>query len=99
MAIQTLSESDKNKNLLNLPGWVVLENRDAIHKKFEFKDFLEAMRFMNQIALVADEMNHHPEWSNVWNRVEITLSTHDCDGLTILDFNLANAIEKMKAKL
>lgn len=97
MSFQILNESDKNKKLLNLPGWIRLKKRDAIYKTFKFNDFLEAMRFINQIASVAQEMNHHPEWSNACNSVEITLSTHDCAGLTILDFDLAHAIEKIKS--
>ncbi len=88
-----LTSAEKQQYLQGVPGWQVMEQRDAIQKIFVFQDFLEAMKFMNQIAVVAEKMNHHPEWFNVFNRVEITLSTHDASGLTILDFELAKEIE------
>ncbi len=68
--------------------------RDAIAKKFSFKDFNEAFGFMTRVALKADKMDHHPEWFNVYNRVEITLSTHDCGGLSERDLKLANFIDQ-----
>ena len=67
--------------------------RDAIQKTFNFKDFNEAFGFMTRVALKADKMDHHPEWFNVYNRVEITLSTHDCQGLSERDVKLANFID------
>lgn len=94
-----LTPSETQKNLINLPDWEFLATREVIHKSFLLKDFLEAMKFMNQIALVAEKINHHPEWTNVWNRVDITLCTHDANGLTILDFQLANEIEKIYHQL
>lgn len=90
-----LTLSEKQKNMIDIPGWELLDTRDAIHKRFEFKDFLEAMKFMSEVAVIAENINHHPEWSNVWNRVEITLSTHDANGLTSLDFQLAKEIERI----
>ena len=69
--------------------------RDAIKRTFVFKDFGEAFAFMTRIALVAEQMNHHPEWSNVWNRVEVTLSTHDAGGVTELDLKLAEAMDRI----
>jgi 4a-hydroxytetrahydrobiopterin dehydratase len=93
-----LALSEIQKNLVDFPGWELLATREAIHKSFLLKDFLEAMKFINQIALVAEKMNHHPEWSNVWNRIDITLCTHDANGLTILDFQLAKEIEKIYQK-
>ena len=69
------------------------EGRDAIEKEFKFKDFNAAFGFMTRAALVAERMNHHPEWSNVWNRVEVVLSTHDAGGLTELDIRLAAAMD------
>lgn len=70
-----------------LPGWSL--KRGKLHKVFTFKDFVEAWSFMSAVALVAEAMGHHPEWSNVWNRVTVDLSTHDAGGLTALDFDLA----------
>ena len=70
-----------------------MEGRDAIKKQFLFKDFNEAFGFMTRVALKADKMNHHPEWFNVYNRVEVTLSTHDCQGLSERDIKLATFIE------
>jgi 4a-hydroxytetrahydrobiopterin dehydratase len=74
---------------------VDVSGRDAITKKFEFKDFNQAFGFMVRAALVAEKMNHHPEWFNVYNKVEVTLSTHDAGGLTELDVKLAEAMEKI----
>lgn len=78
-----------------LPHWQLVEGRDAIHRTFKFKDFSEAFGFMARCALVAEKMDHHPEWSNVWNRVEVTLSTHSAAGLTELDLKLAEAMDKI----
>jgi 4a-hydroxytetrahydrobiopterin dehydratase len=81
--------------LAALPGWARVSGRSAITKRFQLADFNEAWGFMSRTALVAEQMNHHPEWTNVWNRVEITLSTHDAGGLSELDFKLAAAIERI----
>jgi 4a-hydroxytetrahydrobiopterin dehydratase len=78
-----------------LPAWRVAEGRDAICRTFKFKDFSEAFGFMARAALVAEKLDHHPEWSNVWNRVEVTLSTHSAGGLTELDLTLAEAMDKI----
>jgi 4a-hydroxytetrahydrobiopterin dehydratase len=78
-----------------LPGWTMAQGRDAISKTFKFKDFNAAFGFMTRAALVAEQMNHHPEWFNVWNRVEVTLSTHDAGGLTELDLKLAEAMDRI----
>ena len=75
--------------------WVVGEERDAISKSFEFPDFVEAWGFMSKVAIVAEKMNHHPEWFNVYNKVTITLSTHDCSGLSKNDVELANYIDSV----
>lgn len=72
----------------------MVEGRDAIRKVFMFSDFVEAWGFMSRVALVAEKMDHHPEWFNVYNKVDVTLSTHDCKGLSTLDFTLADAMEK-----
>jgi 4a-hydroxytetrahydrobiopterin dehydratase len=81
------------KALAGLPGWSEVEGRDAIRRSFTFKDFNAAFGFMSRVALAAERMDHHPEWFNVWNRVEITLSTHDAGGLSERDVKLARAID------
>lgn len=73
-------------------GWDHLEGRDAIHRSFRFSDFNEAFAFMTRIARIAEDMDHHPEWCNVYNRVDITLTTHDTGGVTAKDLALAMAI-------
>jgi 4a-hydroxytetrahydrobiopterin dehydratase len=78
-----------------VPHWILLGNRDAITRTFKFQNFLEAFAFMGKVAIFAEELNHHPEWFNVWNKVEITLSTHDSGGLTQLDINLATKIDQI----
>jgi 4a-hydroxytetrahydrobiopterin dehydratase len=80
-----------------LPQWKMVDGRDAIAKTFTFKDFNAAFGFMARAALVAEQMNHHPEWFNVWNRVEVTLSTHDAGGLTERDLKLAEAMDRIAA--
>lgn len=77
-------------------GWDYDPVRDAISKTFEFANFREAFGFMTQAALIAEKINHHPEWSNVYNKVDVTLTTHDADGLTDLDVKLAATMDKMK---
>lgn len=76
-----------------LPGWRVLPGRDAIQRAFRFRDFAEAWGFLSRVALLAERHDHHPEWSNVWSRVEITLTTHDAGGLSDRDVALARAID------
>jgi 4a-hydroxytetrahydrobiopterin dehydratase len=80
-----------------LPEWQLVEGRDAITRAFRFKDFSEAWGFMARVALLAEAQDHHPEWFNVWNRVEITLSTHDASGLSARDVRLAQAIDGLLA--
>ena len=75
-------------------GWAMVKDRDAIHKTFTFADFNHAFGFMAYTAVVAEKMDHHPEWFNVYNRVEVTLSTHDCGGLSKNDTTLAAAMDK-----
>mgnify|MGYP003625683105 FL=1 len=75
--------------LASLDGWAMVDGRDAISKSFQFADFNAAFGFMSRAALKAEAMNHHPEWFNVWNKVEVILSTHDAGGLTALDMELA----------
>ncbi len=75
--------------LAGLPGWSVAEGRDAIVRTFKFADFNAAFAFMTRVAMKAEQLDHHPEWSNVYNRVEVLLATHDADGVTELDVTLA----------
>eukprot|EP00049_Salpingoeca_infusionum_P023423 m.12019 g.12019 ORF g.12019 m.12019 type:complete len:104 (+) comp5797_c0_seq1:93-404(+) len=79
-------------------GWSLVEGRDAIKKTFMFTDFNEAFGFMSRVALKAETMNHHPEWFNVYNKVEVTLSTHDCQGLSERDFTLAAFMDNLASK-
>lgn len=88
-----LSGAERASAMLGLPGWRESEDRNAIAKSFRFHDFAEAFGFMTRVALVAERMNHHPEWSNVYNRVEVVLTTHDAGGLTDKDIRLAHAME------
>jgi 4a-hydroxytetrahydrobiopterin dehydratase len=78
-----------------LPGWRAVEGRDAICRSFRFTDFNAAFGFMTRAALAAEKLDHHPEWSNVWNRVEVTLSTHDAGGVTELDVRLAQIMNDL----
>ncbi len=73
--------------------WTEVDGRDAIAKTYKFADFVEAWGFMSRVAILAEKMNHHPEWANVYNRVEVTLTTHDAGGLSRLDFELANKMD------
>ena len=73
----------------DLDGWQVVDGRDAIAKRFVFKDFKEAFAWMTRVAAIADQMDHHPEWSNVYKTVDVTLTTHDADGVSELDIRLA----------
>ncbi|TGY88855.1 4a-hydroxytetrahydrobiopterin dehydratase [Marinicauda algicola] len=78
-----------------LHGWTAVDGRDAIRKEFSFADFNEAFGFMARVALKADKMDHHPEWSNVYSKVDVTLTTHDADGVTELDRELARFMDKV----
>jgi 4a-hydroxytetrahydrobiopterin dehydratase len=80
--------------LAQLSGWKAVERRDAIEKSFKFADFNAAFGFMTRVALMADKLDHHPEWSNVYNRVEVLLATHDADGVTELDVKLARFMDE-----
>jgi 4a-hydroxytetrahydrobiopterin dehydratase len=80
-----------------LHGWQPATDRDAIQRQFEFADFNEAFGFMTRVAIKAQEMDHHPEWFNVYNKVQITLSTHEANGLTKRDIELAHFIETITA--
>ena len=93
-----LSADARKTALGKLKGWSDIKDRDAITKKFEFKDFNQAFGFMARAALAAEKMDHHPEWFNVYNKIEVTLSTHDAGGVTELDVKLAEAMDKIAAE-
>src|SRR6059058_1450546 len=90
-----LADNVVKEELAKLAGWQMATNRSAITKTFQFKSFSQAWAFMSRVALLAEKMNHHPEWFNVYNRVDVTLSTHDAGGLTDLDVMLAEAMDKL----
>ena len=90
-----LGGNDRTSALAGLKGWSEVPGRDAITRKFVFKDFNEAFGFMTRAALVAEKMDHHPEWFNVYKTVDVTLSTHDAGGVTELDVKLAQAMDKL----
>ena len=87
---EKLAEDELRDALGKLPAWSVQERK--LHREFRFQDFNEAFGFMTRAALVAESMGHHPEWFNVWNRVVVDLSTHDADGITSLDVELAQKL-------
>ena len=89
-----LSEAEIANMLAGLDGWSQLHGREAIGKSLKFANFREAFAFMAEVALMAEKLDHHPEWTNVWNRLDIVLSTHSADGLTRLDEKLAKAVDK-----
>src|SRR6266481_8671566 len=91
MAAAKLAEAEVAARLARLPGWTIEGGK--LHRAFVFRDFVEAWGFMSGAALAAEAMGHHPEWSNVWNRVTVDLTTHDAGGITTLDFDLANRME------
>ncbi len=93
MAIHTLTDAERAGALENLPGWTHAPTRDAITKSFRFKDFSAAWGFMSQVALAAEKADHHPEWTNVYNRVDVLLTTHDCNGLSARDVALAAVMD------
>ena len=92
---QKLDTEARKAALAKLNGWSEVSGRDAIARKFIFKDFNQAFGFMTRAALVAEKMDHHPEWFNVYKTVEVTLSTHDAGGVTDLDIKLAMAMDKI----
>ena len=92
---EKLATKARAEALAQLHGWHEVEDRDAISKSYTFKSFGEAWAFMSRIALKAEQMNHHPEWFNVYSRVDVTLSTHDCGGLSELDVQLAQFMDSI----
>lgn len=98
MKHEKLDTAAIKEHLAALDGWVLDEARPAISKTFKFKSFIEAFSFMTASALKAEKLNHHPEWFNVYSRVDVTLSTHDANGLTDLDFKLATFMNRFAAE-
>ena len=94
-----LSADDRSAALKALPGWSEVDGRNAIMKRFVFADFSEAFGFMARVALVAEKLDHHPEWSNVYKTVDVTLATHDAGGVTDLDITLATAMNAIAERL
>ncbi|MGH7878595.1 MAG: 4a-hydroxytetrahydrobiopterin dehydratase [Candidatus Binataceae bacterium] len=95
---EKLSGDARTTALRRVKDWSEVSGRDAITRKFTFKDFKEAFAFMTAVAEIAERMNHHPEWFNVYKSVEVTLSTHDAGGLTDLDIKLAEAMDRLAAR-
>lgn len=93
--VEQLSEAERADALDGLPEWDHDAGRDAITRSFTFDDFSQAFAFMTQVALLAEKADHHPEWSNVWNRVDILLTTHDAGGLSGRDIDMARAIDAL----
>ncbi|MFQ3583953.1 MAG: 4a-hydroxytetrahydrobiopterin dehydratase [Cyanobacteriota bacterium] len=88
-----LSETEIHAKLETLPGWSFREGK--LHREFQFASFVEAFGWMSSVALVAESMGHHPDWSNVYNRVSVDLNTHDVGGITELDFTLAQRMSEL----
>lgn len=91
--VEKLTGAKLEAELANLSGWVVKNGK--LHKQFEFSSFIEAFGFMASVALVAESINHHPEWFNVYNRVTMDLTTHDAGGISAIDFELAKKVDEL----
>lgn len=88
-----LSDSELVQELVGVPGWAIVAGK--LHREYEFVDFVAAFGFLSSVALVAQAMDHHPEWANVWNKVWVDLVTHDANGITALDIKLAIAMDEL----
>jgi 4a-hydroxytetrahydrobiopterin dehydratase len=97
MPIPKLSETERAELVATLPDWTLDSDRDAIRRSLRFKDFIEAFGFMSKVALLAERADHHPEWFNVYNKVDILLTTHEANGLSSRDLALAKAIDTLFA--
>ena len=93
--VRKLDDAQRSALLARFPEWTHEPSRDAITRQFKFDDFAQAFGFMTSVAIIAEKMDHHPEWSNVYSRVDILLTTHDADGLSERDAKLAEAIEAL----
>src|SRR6478736_4040996 len=97
MPVPQLTAAERTDALRELPGWTLRDDASAIYRSFKFADFSEAFAFMTRVALLAEKHDHHPEWSNIYNRVEVTLTTHDANGLSQRDVRMAEAIDRLIA--
>ena len=95
MPVLQLTEQERDWALSGLPEWSLRDDKQAIVRKFKFGDFSQAFAFMTRVALIAEKRDHHPEWANVYNWVEITLTTHDAGGLSQRDIDMATAIDAL----
>lgn len=98
MSLDKLSPKVIEQELVGLPGWTLREDGAAISRSFRFRNFSQAFGFMAECALVAERMNHHPEWFNVYSRVDVTLTSHDAGGVTEMDVKLARAINRAASR-
>ncbi len=96
--VERLDLAARSELLGDIPEWGAVAGRDAIQRSFKFKTFNQAFGFMTHVAMMAEKLDHHPEWFNVYNRVDVTLITHDCDGLSALDIKLAKFMDKAAAR-
>lgn len=96
---EKFTDAQIEEALKDLDGWSKVDGRDAIFKQFKFVDFRHAWTFMEDAAVEADEMSHHPEWTNVYNRVDVTLTTHDVGGVSELDYELASLMDEIAAEV
>ncbi|MCA0902785.1 4a-hydroxytetrahydrobiopterin dehydratase [Qipengyuania aquimaris] len=96
-SVEQLTQEERDSWLRALPQWSLARDGDAIERKFEFDDFSKAFAFMTRVAMIAETRDHHPEWFNVYNRVEITLTTHDAGGLSLRDVKMARKIDALLA--
>jgi 4a-hydroxytetrahydrobiopterin dehydratase len=95
MTVKKLTAAETATALKSLPEWALIKGREAISRGFTFKDFVEAFGFMTRVALLAEKADHHPDWKNAWNKVEIVLTTDDAGGLTSQDMALAKRIDEL----
>lgn len=95
--VEKLTDAARDAALASLPGWAHDAARDALHRRFQFGDFVGAWGFMTRVALLAEKADHHPEWSNVYGRVDIWLTTHDAGGLSARDVALARAVDGLSS--
>jgi 4a-hydroxytetrahydrobiopterin dehydratase len=99
MERERLTDAARAAGLAELAGWHTLAGRDAIARSYKFKDFSAAFGFMTRVALKAEQIDHHPEWTNIWNRVDVVLTTHSAKGLTALDLELARHCDQVASQL
>ena len=95
MPVEELSQEERETWMRTLPDWSLTREGKAIERKLEFKTFSEAFAFMTQVAILAEKRDHHPEWCNVYNKLDITLTTHDAGGLSLRDVNMAKKIDAL----